>query len=324
MPASFLPCQNDRTVAGYALVFPGQGSQKPGMGREFYDSGGSAARTFGTISEAVGIDVADLCLNADEQTLRQTENTQLALFAVSIAAFESIRNKVPAAPRAMAGHSVGEYAALAASGVLSVADGARLVRTRGELMSRAGVSRKGSMAAVLGLDDGAIAAICAQVSTAGHEVVIANSNCPGQTVISGDANAVDEAAALLKGAGAKRCLLLNVSGAFHSPLMAAAAESLAQALDSVEFSGGTVPVVSNVTAKPETDWVNLLKQQLTSRVQWAESVREMRQMGCSVFVESGSGEVLTGLLKRIDPEATGVAFGAPSSMGSVLEVLCDA
>lgn len=283
-----------------AAVFPGQGSQRPGMGKEAFET--PAGRTvFDAVSEAIGKDVAALCFDSDEETLRRTENAQIALFTASVASYQS--SPQPGVV-VMAGHSVGEYAALACAGVLSVTDGAKLVARRGELMAEAGRTRPGAMAAVLGLD----AETVSRSLPSDGVVVVANDNCPGQVVISGEAEAVKQAAEALKTAGAKRCLPLNVSGAFHSPLMAHAAEKMRDAVATVDFSAGALPVVSNVTAQPESDWPELLVRQLVSPVRWTESVQTMLATGAEEFVEFGPGDVLTGLLKRIAPEASGWNF----------------
>ena len=220
-----------------AAVFPGQGSQKPGMGRELFESEPHAAEVFARAGDALGFDVAALCFETDEDTLRQTENAQVALFTCGEAAFGIA-----------AGHSVGEYAALAAAGFLTVEDGARLVRRRGLLMAASGQARPGAMAAVLGLEREALEGVCQAASDVGV-VVIANDNCPGQLVISGSVEGVARAGELASEAGAKRVLSLNVSGAFHSPLMTEAAAEMGAALREVEFRPGRMPVVANATAE---------------------------------------------------------------------------
>lgn len=266
-----------------------------------------AASVFTAASAATGRDLEQLCFETDEDTLRQTQNAQLALYACGLAGYKALQEMYSVAPAAYAGHSVGEYAALAAAGVISVEDGARLVQRRGELMAASGKDRAGTMAAVIGLEREALESVCQDASTDESVVVIANDNCPGQLVISGDVAAVERAGALASERGARRVLPLNVSGAFHSPLMQEASEMMGQALREVKFQTGEAPVFANVTASPVADpseWPGLLEQQLRSPVRWTESIRAMRQAGIDRFIECGGGEVLGGLIRRIDKEAS--------------------
>lgn len=294
-------------VGMIAVMFPGQGSQKPGMGSELFQRRPEARQTFQEVSDATGIDVAKLCFESDEDTLRQTQNAQIALFASGVAAYRCLAAHLSGvmAIDAFAGHSIGEYAALVASGTLGLADGAKLVRLRGDLMARAGETASGTMAAVLGLERAELQAVCEATDGV---VVIANDNCPGQLVISGERSAVERAGEAASAAGAKRVLPLNVSGAFHSPLMEASAEGMRPALESTSFAlAGRV--FSNVTAQPVVQdgrWPELLVRQLKSPVRWTESVMNMRNEGTHTFIECGVGDVLCGLLKRIDREATGL------------------
>lgn len=290
-----------------AVVFPGQGSQAVGMGQDLVRHSPEAQSVFHEVSQAVGRDLAQLCFESDEETLRQTQNAQIALYTVGLAAFKTLTEALGGAfvPSSMAGHSIGEYTALAAAGVISVPDGARLVQRRGELMAQAGTTRPGTMAAILGVESEALAQICREASSATETVVVANDNCPGQLVISGDPAAVERAGQLASEAGAKRVLPLKVSGAFHSPLMLDSAAQMRPALDSVTWTVSTeTPVVySNVTAQPVStgaDWPELLERQLSSPVRWTESVQQMVRDGVTQVVECGSGQVLTGLAKRID------------------------
>lgn len=288
-----------------AAIFPGQGSQKPGMGRELHDALAEARAVFDAVTVASGRDAREICFEMDEETLRLTRNAQLALYTCGVAAYRALGK--PA--EVFAGHSVGEYAALAAAGILSVEDGARLVHRRGELMASVGSDRPGGMAAVLGLERAALETVCLEASVDGEVAVIANDNCPGQLVISGDKTAVERASTLATGAGAKRVLPLNVSGAFHSPLMDGPARLMREALDQATFLPGAT-VFANVTASAQQDpgvWPDLLERQLKSPVRWTESVQAMIASGVTTFIEYGVGEVLCGLIKRIDREATSMA-----------------
>lgn len=309
----------------FALVFPGQGSQRPGMGQALYESSQSARTVFDHLSDELGISVPDLCFRTDEDTLRKTENAQIALFTVSCAAQRAFTDSLPAArPSAVAGHSVGEYAALVAAGALSLRDSAILVRKRGVLMAESGSLRKGGMAAVLGGEASLIEQVCADVSSLGSEVVIANYNCPGQTVISGDDSAVRKASEILMAAGVKRVLPLNVSGAFHSPLMAEPAERFGEELALASFLDPEIPVFSNVTGESEggrANWPDLMKRQLASPVKWSQSVEAMISRGIKTFIECGVGEVLCGLIKRVCPEAKTACFQHPDDLRKLEEIL---
>jgi [acyl-carrier-protein] S-malonyltransferase len=304
----------------FAVVFPGQGSQKPGMGKDLFDTCGAARAVFEEVARASGIDIAKLCFEADDDTLRQTQNAQLALYTCGVAAWRVLAEKLPSSsPAYMAGHSIGEYAALACCGIVSVEDGARLVRKRGEVMAESGRVRPGGMAAILGLERGALEEVCKAASTGSEVVVIANDNCPGQMVISGDKEAVGRACGLATEKGAKRALPLNVSGAFHSPLMEEPAKAMREVLAQTTFKASAGPVVvGNVSAQPVTDasqWSTLLEEQLRRPVRWNESVQAMLAAGVTTFVECGGGEVLSGLIKRIDKEAVclKVADGASAA-----------
>jgi [acyl-carrier-protein] S-malonyltransferase len=304
-----------------AAIFPGQGSQQPGMGRELWEHHDPARKVFEEASDAVGIDLRKLCFEADEETLRHTENTQIALYVCSVAAFRCLPDTIAPRVTVMAGHSVGEYAALACAGILAVGDGARLVRRRGELMAESGSSRPGTMAAVLGLERHILEDVC---SHAGGTVVVANDNCPGQLVISGEVVAVRKASEMASQAGAKRVLPLNVSGAFHSPLMEEPASRLAEALGEVQFTASPVRVYSNVTAEPVEDpatWPDLLERQLRSPVRWTESVQNMVRDGVGSFIECGVGEVLSGLMKRIDKSVSTNRVNDDSSLANTIHDL---
>ncbi len=306
-----------------ALMFPGQGSQAPGMGKSLSESSQAANQVFDTVSEAVERDVREVCFGFDEETLRQTENAQIALFTCGVAASQALKESLPdVAIRGVAGHSVGEYAALVAAGVLSVSDGAKLVQRRGEIMAAAGQVQPGSMAAVIGLDRDGAEALCKAASSEG-ECVVANDNCPGQLVISGDKAAITKAVEIGKEHGAKRVLELNVSGAFHSPLMAESAKQMAEALKEVEFGAPRVPVFSNVTSEPGSGWASLLELQLRQPVRWTESMQNMIAEGFNTFVECGSGEVLSGLMRRIDKEKKSFSVQNEETMKSTVEGLSE-
>ncbi len=305
-----------------AAVFPGQGSQTPGMGRDLIENFEEAKSIFDRVSEATSVDLRALCFEADEDTLRLTQNAQLALYTCSVAAWTVLRSGLSVTGiSAVAGHSVGEYAALAAAEVVSIEDGARLVQIRGNLMNASGKVHPGTMAAVLGLGREETEAVCAEAEGV---VVLANDNCPGQLVISGEVDAVKRAGELASQKGAKRVLPLNVAGAFHSPLMEQPSKEMGLALAKVTFQAGNLPVYSNVTSEPVLDaglWPSLLEAQLRSPVRWTESVQNMRRDGIETFVECGVGEVLSGLLRRIDKEATGLKVNDQSSYFNTITVL---
>lgn len=306
----------------YAVVFPGQGSQRPGMGKDLYELGGKGQLAFQESSDAVGRDLATLCFSSDEQTLRQTDNAQIALYVCGVAAWKELESRLGSkGPEAMAGHSVGEYAALAAAGVISVAEGARLVQRRGELMASAGRARPGAMAAVLGLNLDQVREACGAASSPGSVAVVANDNSPGQVVISGDSQAVGKAGEIALGAGAKRVIPLNVSGAFHSPLMREPAAEMAKALAKARFTQGSCPVISNVTAKPVFDpeeWPSLLERQLESPVLWRDSISYLWSSGVRIFIECGAGEVLGGLIRRIEQDARAIAVSDAAGLERAL------
>jgi [acyl-carrier-protein] S-malonyltransferase len=291
------------------------------MGRELVESFPEAKATFEEADEALGTSLSRLCWEGPESELTLTINAQPAILVHSVAVWRIIGQNAPAVTLA-AGHSLGEFSAYVAAGSLSFADAVRTVRRRGELMYRSGSERPGTMAAVLGLDDAVVDAVCTDASSRGEGVVIAaNFNAPGQVVISGDVTAVRWAEAALKEAGAKRVLPLNVSGAFHSPLMEVAKAGLREQLDGVELRDPGFPVVSNVTAQPvsvASDARQLLLEQLTSPVRWVASVEAMRAAGVEEFWELGPGNVLTGLLRRIDRAATGRALGTPREIEELL------
>ena len=299
-----------------AFTFPGQGSQQPGMGRPWADH--PSWSIVAAASEASGRDVAALLLDADAETLKRTENAQLSTFVLSLVVHDAVTRLGVRGARA-AGHSLGEYSALTAVGALRLVDGVRLVTERGAAMQAAADARPGTMAAVLGADDDAVAAAC---EAAAGDVWVANSNAAGQVVIAGDADAIAEAGALAKERGARKVLPLPVGGAFHTPFMAPAAERLRAALDTTDFADASMPVVANVDALPHQhadQWHALLAQQLTAPVRWRESVERLVADGTTVFLELGPGNVLTGMAKRGAPDATAKAVSEPAHLDDAVE-----
>ncbi len=283
-----------------ALVFPGQGSQRVGMGDDLFHNSEPARTIFKQADERLGFALSRLCFEGPEEELRQTINAQPALVAMSLASYQaalaaSDRTRIPS-PVFLAGHSLGEYAALAVAGVFGYMDAVFLARERGRLMQEAGAITAGAMAAILGLAEDAVQAICAETGT-----WLANINCPGQLVISGPREGVEKAIALATARGASRAIPLQVSGAFHTPLMKPAAEGLAEVLAQVRFSEPQIPVVGNVTGLPLANSAAIreeLLKQLCSPVQWQRSVEYMIAHRANRFAEIGPGRVLNGLIKR--------------------------
>ncbi len=280
-------------------VFPGQGSQFSGMGKNLYEQSGSAKALFEQANDILGFRITDIMFNGTAEQLQQTKVTQPAIFLHSVI----LAKETPDfQPDMVAGHSLGEFSALVAAGGLSFEDGLKLVSKRALAMQKACEQNPSTMAAVLGLDDATIEAICIGVTDA--VVVAANYNCPGQVVISGSFEGIAKAGELLKAAGAKRVLPLPVGGAFHSPLMQSAREELAAAIEATEFKTPICPLYQNVNAEPSTD-VQVIKTnliaQLTAPVRWTQSVQRMVADGATLFVECGPGKVLQGLVKKISP-----------------------
>jgi len=305
-----------------AFVFPGQGSQFVGMGRELAQTSPAAKKIFEEADEHLGFRLSALCWDGPEAELNDTVNTQPALYVCSVAAWRALVESIGEfTPAFAAGHSLGELSALAAAGVMEFEDGLRLVRQRGEVMKAAGERAPGGMAAILNLDAGLLAEVCAEASAAtGGVVQVANDNCPGQVVISGDNVALEKAMELAKARGARRALKLPVSIAAHSPLMQSAVEDFTRAVEAVPFIAPVPPVVGNVQAAPLADPNAIraeLPAQLTSPVRWTDSVRYILAQGVTTFVELGSKDVLTGLVKRIDASATGVAVGTAEGVTQV-------
>ena len=304
-----------------AFLFPGQGSQAPGMAADLTDIPEAKALT-DEADDVLGFGLTDLMFGDDPEALKPTEVTQPALYVHSLAASAALAAR-GVRPEMAAGHSLGEWSALAAVGAMSFADGLRAVRRRGELMAQAGDVRPGAMSAVLGLDAQALETACSEATANGEgEVVPANYNDPGQIVISGDAPAVERAGALATEAGAKRVVPLPVSGAFHSPLMAFARDGLAETLAALEIRAPRCPVVLNVTAQPTTDPDEIrqrLLDQLTAPVRWAQSLERMAADGATRFVEVGTGKVLSGLVRRtLGRDAETAQAGTAAEIGTLV------
>ncbi len=287
-----------------AFLFPGQGSQKVGMGKDVADKYVIARDIFSLADDILGMKLSEICFVGPEDSLNDTAITQPALYVTSFAILTALNTELMVVPNCVAGHSLGEFTALALSGVFSFEDGLKLVCERGKLMKEAGEKQPGGMAALLGLDAEPVRELCARASEqVGKQVVVANDNCPGQVVISGDNDALETAMTLATDAGAKRVVRLAVSIAAHSPLMSTASDSFRTLLDQTTFTQPMIPVYANVSATP-LDSIEAIRkelnQQLTHEVRWTKTMRAMIADGVERFIEIGSGDVLTGLIKRID------------------------
>ena len=307
------------------LLFPGQGSQKPGMGKDLAESFPIARAVFGEVDAALGADLSRLCFEGPADELTLTRNAQPALFAHGAAVWALVKDALRPHVRAAAGHSLGEFTAYHAADAISLPGAAQLVRRRGELMYETGTARPGTMAAILGAMTTSIEDICKRASQDAGEVVPANFNTDEQIVISGETSGVERAMELAKEAGAKRAIKLPVSGAFHSPLMQPAVVGLTNAIATSAFTDPLYPVYSNVTAEPTTTAVEakeLLLRQLTSPVRWSTEVRNMAaQFPDALFVEMGPGNVLTGLMGRLVKGARTFACGTAGEVDKLLQMV---
>lgn len=284
-----------------AFVFPGQGSQFVGMGKDLYENNALAKELFDKADEILGFKITDIMFAGTDEQLKQTNVTQPAVFLHSVISALCLGDDFK--PAMVAGHSLGEFSALVAAGALSFEDGLKLVAARANAMQKACEANPGTMAAIIGLSDEKVEEVCSEVSAAGQIVVAANYNCPGQLVISGNVEAVNAACEKLKEAGAKRALPLKVGGAFHSPLMQPAKDELQAAIEQTEFAAPSCPVYQNVDAKAHTDAAEIkanLTAQLTSPVRWTASVQAMIADGADDFTECGPGKALQGMIGRID------------------------
>lgn len=327
-----------------AFLFPGQGSQAVGMGADIFESSPAARRVFESVDEALGFSLSQLCFTGPDETLRETINAQPAIVTVSLALLAALQEVLaaqtstpaslwtaPLTPAFTAGHSVGEYAALVASGSLSLGDAVRLVRERGRLMHHEGTVCPGSMAAIIAMDEEALRAVCEEATarssaskTGSHpgegQVAIANYNAPGQIVISGELKALNLAMELAKARGAKKVMPLAVSGAFHSPVMQPAADGLARAIAATTVNDAQIPLIGNVSAAPLTSAQDIrdeLARQIAASVQWVRSVEYLAGEGVTTFIEIGPGQALTGMVKRI---AKGVTLMNVSSGADITKV----
>lgn len=301
-----------------AFIFPGQGAQSVGMGRAFADYGGSVAQIFESADQIVGFSLTGLMFNGPEEELVLTENSQPALVTTALAAYHLVTERTGLKPDYVAGHSLGEYAAISVAGGFSAQEAIRLVRFRGEAMRRAVPPGQGSMAAMLNMGINLVESICrdAEADTGGI-CVPANYNTSVQVVISGDKRTVDRALALAKEKGAKRCMPLAVAAPFHSPLMEPAAQEMARVLGETAISDLSVPLIANVNAR-ETSSGDIVRQQLieqvTGPVRWLDSIQRLLELGVDTFVELGTGKVLTGMLKRIDSKAKAITINSPEDV----------
>jgi [acyl-carrier-protein] S-malonyltransferase len=289
-----------------AYIFPGQGAQFPGMGKDLYENNSDVKALFDKANEILGFNISEIMFHGTEEQLRQTNVTQPAIFIHSMAVIKSLGNDFH--PDMVAGHSLGEFSALVANGTLSFENGLRLVAKRANAMQKACEQNPSTMAAVLGLEDAKVEEVCASVIE--EVVVAANYNCPGQLVISGSIEGINQACDLMKQAGAKRALVLQVGGAFHSPLMEPARKELEEAIEQSEFNVPICPVYQNVNAQAVADPALIKKNlvaQLTAPVRWTQTVENMLKDGATQFIEAGPGKVLQGLVKKVNKEVEAIS-----------------
>jgi [acyl-carrier-protein] S-malonyltransferase len=309
-------------MAKIAYIFPGQGSQSVGMGKDLFDNFAAAREVFESADEALGFSISEMCFSGDEADLQLTANTQPAILTASVAAYRAARSEGLPEPDVVAGHSLGEYSALVAAGVLDLADAVRTVRKRGTYMQEAVPVGVGAMAAILGLDADAVEAGCVEAAE-GQVCSPANINSPSQVVIAGNTEAVDRACEILKAKGAKRAIKLNVSAPFHCALMTPAQEKLAADLAGLNYGGFAFPVVHNVDATKNADAAAVcdkLTRQVSSPVRWLPTIENMKAAGVTTFIEIGPGKVLTGLVRQIDREAVYSNIEDTESLRSTLEM----
>ena len=306
-----------------AFIFPGQGSQAVGMGKEFFDNYDIAKNMFKEADEALGYSIMDMCFNGPEESLKLTANTQPAILTISVIAAAILREH-GIEPEIVGGHSLGEYSALVSAGALKFADAVYLVNRRGTYMQEAVPVGEGGMAAVIGLDRDTIINICTDITRNGALVQAVNFNCPGQVVIAGTTAGVNSAVDKLKQAGAKKCINLPVSAPFHSRLMEPAAKKLAVELDKISVCDAKIPVVTNVTGKALTkaaDIKDSLVKQAASPVKWEDCIQTMKGFGAQIYIEAGPGKVLCGFNRRIDKELTSLNVENMASLQKTLDYL---
>lgn len=303
-----------------AFIFPGQGSQSSGMGKDLYDNFEQAKEVFNKADEILGRKISQICFEGSDEELKQTVNSQPAILTTSIAALKVLQSKLNKEPAFVAGHSLGEYGALCASGVIGLEDAIKLIAKRAELMNEV---KGGAMSAVLGLDDASVQECLKEANEVGY-VAIANYNCPGQVVITGEDYALKSSEALLSASGAKRVIPLAVSGAFHSELMKGAGEEFAKFLEGFNLNDAKVPVITNVDAQSTTkaqDFKAKMPKQIYSSVYWTQTIQKMVQEGVDTFIEIGPGKVLAGLNKKINSEITTYNVFDSASLQACLEAI---